>query len=36
MNVRAQFLYEIQGTQYINPDVLADIKDVKIVNTSDT
>lgn len=33
MNVRAQFLYEIQGTQYINPDVLADIKDVKIVNT---
>ena len=24
MNVRAQFLYEIQGTKYINPDVLAE------------
>ncbi|KAI8937417.1 hypothetical protein NX059_005142 [Plenodomus lindquistii] len=35
MNVRAQFLYEIQGTQYINPDVLADIQHVKIVNTGE-
>jgi len=34
-NVRAQFLYEIQGTQYINPDVLADIGDVKIENTGE-
>lgn len=33
LNVRAQFLYEIQGTQYINPDVVADIKDVVIANT---
>ena len=33
MNVRAQFLYEIQGTQYINPDVLADIENVEITNT---
>ncbi|KAI9745059.1 MAG: hypothetical protein M1818_001337 [Claussenomyces sp. TS43310] len=34
MNVRAQFLYEIQGTKYINPDVLADIENVKIENTN--
>jgi hypothetical protein len=33
MNVRAQFLYEIQGTKYINSDVLADIENVKIENT---
>ncbi|KIW30528.1 uncharacterized protein PV07_06267 [Cladophialophora immunda] len=33
MNVRAQFLYEIQGTQYINSDVSADITNVRIVNT---
>ncbi|KAH8885933.1 duf1446 domain-containing protein [Thozetella sp. PMI_491] len=33
LNVRAQFLYEIQGTQYINSDVLADIGHVKIQNT---
>ncbi|KAF7557420.1 hypothetical protein G7Z17_g644 [Cylindrodendrum hubeiense] len=35
LNVRAQFLYEIQGTQYINPDVLADIQNVRIENTSE-
>lgn len=35
LNVRAQFLYEIQGTQYINPDVLADIEHVKIENTNE-
>lgn len=35
LNVRAQFLYEIQGTQYINPDVLADIRNVRIENTED-
>ncbi|KAF3013004.1 hypothetical protein E8E14_007767 [Neopestalotiopsis sp. 37M] len=35
LNVRAQFLYEIQGTQYINPDVLADIQHVKIENTGE-
>lgn len=34
--MRAQFLYEIQGTQYINPDVLADIQHVKIENTGET
>ncbi|KAJ3456119.1 hypothetical protein MRS44_016142 [Fusarium solani] len=33
LNVRAQFLYEIQGTEYINPDVLADIGSVRIENT---
>jgi hypothetical protein len=33
MNVRAQFLYEIQGTKYINSDVCADIQNVKIENT---
>jgi hypothetical protein len=33
LNVRAQFLYEIQGTKYINPDVLADIQNVRIENT---
>ncbi len=33
LNVRAQFLYEIQGTKYINPDVLADIENVRIENT---
>ena len=33
LNVRAQFLYEIQGTQYINPDVLADIENIKIGNS---
>lgn len=33
MNVRAQFLYEIQGTKYINSDVCADIKNVRIENT---
>ncbi|KIW73684.1 hypothetical protein PV04_01782 [Phialophora macrospora] len=33
MNVRAQFLYEIQGTKYINSDVCADIENVKIQNT---
>lgn len=33
LNVRAQFLYEIQGTKYINPDVLADIEHVVIENT---
>lgn len=33
MNVRAQFLYEIQGTKYINSDVNADIENVKIENT---
>jgi hypothetical protein len=33
LNVRAQFLYEIQGTKYINPDVLADIEKVMIENT---
>ncbi|KAI0136175.1 duf1446 domain-containing protein [Xylariales sp. AK1849] len=33
LNVRAQFLYEIQGTHYINSDVLADIQHVKIENT---
>lgn len=32
-NVRAQFLYEIQGVKYINPDVLADIEDVRIEDT---
>ena len=26
MNVRAQFLYEIQGTKYINSDVLSSIR----------
>lgn len=35
LNVRAQFLYEIQGTQYINSDVVADITHVKIENTGD-
>ncbi|EFX06350.1 duf1446 domain containing protein [Grosmannia clavigera kw1407] len=35
LNVRAQFLYEIQGTKYINPDVLADIEHVSIENTGD-
>ncbi|OAA68587.1 DUF1446 domain containing protein [Niveomyces insectorum RCEF 264] len=34
-NVRAQFLYEIQGTEYINPDVLADIGNVRIENTNE-
>lgn len=34
-NVRAQFLYEIQGTDYINSDVLADISNVRIENTGD-
>lgn len=34
-NVRAQFLYEIQGHQYINPDVLADIGNVSIENTGE-
>ncbi|KAH6871221.1 duf1446 domain-containing protein [Thelonectria olida] len=34
-NVRAQFLYEIQGTQYINPDVLANIENVRIENTGE-
>lgn len=34
LNVRAQFLYEIQGTKYINPDVLADIENVRIENTN--
>jgi len=33
MNVRAQFLYEIQGTKYINSDVCADIENVRIENT---
>ena len=32
-NVRAQFLYEIQGTTYINSDVTADITNVRIQNT---
>lgn len=32
-NVRAQFLYEIQGTTYINSDVMADITNVRIQNT---
>lgn len=35
LNVRAQFLYEIQGTQYINSDVLADITHVNIENTGE-
>jgi hypothetical protein len=35
LNVRAQFLYEIQGHKYINPDVLADIKNVRIENTGE-
>ncbi|KAK6214671.1 hypothetical protein LQW54_004179 [Pestalotiopsis sp. IQ-011] len=35
LNVRAQFLYEIQGTQYINSDVSADIQHVKIENTGE-
>jgi Acyclic terpene utilisation family protein AtuA len=35
LNVRAQFLYEIQGTKYINPDVLADIEGVRIENTGE-
>ncbi|GAB7352399.1 hypothetical protein MBLNU459_g2828t2 [Dothideomycetes sp. NU459] len=35
LNVRAQFLYEIQGTKYINPDVMADIGNVKIENTKE-
>lgn len=35
MNVRAQLLYEIQGRQYINSDVLADIGGVKIENTGE-
>ncbi|KAH7142124.1 duf1446 domain-containing protein [Dactylonectria macrodidyma] len=35
LNVRAQFLYEIQGTDYINPDVIADIQNIKIENTND-
>lgn len=35
LNVRGQFLYEIQGTKYINPDVLADIENVKIENTGE-
>lgn len=34
-NVRAQFLYEIQGTEYINSDVSADIGNVKIENTGE-
>lgn len=34
-NVRAQFLYEIQGTTYINPDVMADIENVNIENTDE-
>jgi hypothetical protein len=33
--VRARFLYEIQGTQYINPDVIADIEYVRIENTGE-
>ncbi|KAJ4322158.1 hypothetical protein N0V84_004993 [Fusarium piperis] len=33
-NVRAQFLYELQGQQYINPDVTADISNAAIRNTS--
>lgn len=33
MNVRAQFLYEIQGTKYINSDVCADIEHIRIENT---
>ncbi|KAK5207781.1 hypothetical protein LTR47_005990 [Exophiala xenobiotica] len=33
MNVRAQFLYEIQGTKYLNSDVCADIENVRIENT---
>lgn len=33
--MRAQFLYEIQGTQYINSDVSADIQNVKIENTGE-
>ncbi|KAK6077391.1 hypothetical protein SCUP515_04919 [Seiridium cupressi] len=35
LNVRAQFLYEIQGTHYINSDVVADIQHVKIENTGE-
>ncbi|VUC23916.1 unnamed protein product [Clonostachys rosea] len=35
LNVRAQLLYEIQGTDYINPDVLADISNIRIENTGD-
>ncbi|KAJ4244008.1 hypothetical protein NW762_014621 [Fusarium torreyae] len=33
-NVRAQFLYELQGQHYINPDVTADISNTCIRNTS--
>ncbi|QKX57326.1 uncharacterized protein TRUGW13939_04438 [Talaromyces rugulosus] len=32
MNLRAQFLYEIQGHVYLNPDVSADIENVRIEN----
>jgi hypothetical protein len=35
LNVRAQFLYEIQGTDYINPDVVANIQNVRIENTNE-
>jgi hypothetical protein len=35
LNVRAQFLYEIQGTKYINSDVLADIGGIRIENTEE-
>jgi hypothetical protein len=34
-NVTAQFLYEIQGELYLNPDVVADISKVKIENTAE-
>ncbi|KAF2498485.1 duf1446 domain-containing protein [Lophium mytilinum] len=35
LNVRAQFLYEIQGTKYINSDVTADIENVRIEDTGE-
>lgn len=34
-NVTAQFLYEIQGELYLNPDVVADISKVRIENTNE-
>lgn len=35
MNIRAQFLYELQGTKYLNPDVCADIENIHIENTGE-
>jgi hypothetical protein len=33
-NITAQLLYELQGTDYLNPDVVADLKNITIEDTN--